>query len=242
MHNPPEFPATRLLVLLGLMLLGVVLLMCATAPDLAPDQKACPDGFDCPLVVEELLHARSGESNLPRGAATGVVLDLPPELRTKNWGGGSCVHASNCNQLLQMDMPELAAWWRKTYRGGEYDTRLIQRLEAAGLRYAYVHDRQGQDSDGDGKSDGEEYFDWCTRTRRGAGIFFKPSHSINFVGMDDEWVYLLDNNATSYPEAKGHYERVARSAFFRQWRGYGGFAWTIIGQPVPHTPHVELEL
>lgn len=164
---------------------------------------------------------------MPRGTLIGnyegVVLDLPPEVRTKNWGGGSCVHASTVNLLLQMGMDDMAKWWRNTYSGGEYDSRLISRMEAAGLRYAYTH--------GD-----PSFFDWVTRTRRGAGIFYKPSHSINFVGRDSQNAYLLDNNATSYPEAHGQYETVEFNTFVQRWKGFGGFAWTLIYDPPPSVP------
>lgn len=164
-----------------------------------------------------------------------IALELPPELRTKNWGGGSCVHASNVNLLKWMGLAELATWWRANYSGGEYDSRLIKRLEAAKLRYAYVH--AGADRNGNGKDDGEEFIEWACRTRRGCGIFYKPVHSINCVGIDANYVYLLDNNATDYPERVGHYERVPRADFFRLWRTqYGGFAWTLIYQPPPTTP------
>jgi hypothetical protein len=187
-------------------------------------------GSDCPIDQVAQL-PRAGE--LPVRAKTGVVLELPPEVRTRNWGGGSCVHASNVNLLKQMGQHELAEWWRRNYSGGEYDTRLVSRLEAAGLRYAYISDRSGRDSDGDGTNDGEEFLFWCQRTGRGAGIFYKPSHSINFAGQDEQYVYLLDNNATTYPERVGYYERAGHADFFRRWRGFGGFAWTLIYDPIP---------
>jgi hypothetical protein len=176
-------------------------------------------------------------SDVPVMATVGVALDLPPELRTKNWGGGSCVHASNVNLLKWMELWSLADWWRKTYSGGEYDTRLVARLEQAGLRYAYVHG--GVDNNANGRDDGEEFLEWCARTRRGAGIFYKPQHSINLVGLDEQYAYLLDNNATDYPERIGHYERVPRAEFFRKWRGFGGFAWTLVYDPTPPQPFVE---
>lgn len=174
--------------------------------------------------------------NVTTPTATIIAMDLPPEVRTKNWGGGSCVHASNVNLLYQMDMLEEAIWWRKNYSGGEYDTRLIKRLESANLSYAYINDENGVDRDRNGITDGEDFLNYCVRTGRGAGIFYKPSHSINAVGMDDRYVYLLDNNNTTYPEANGHYERVNRKDFFPKWRSYGGFAWTLIHQPVPRRP------
>lgn len=195
---------------------------------------ACGLATSCVLMA---ICPRESAIELPAGAGTGVVLELPPELRTKNWGGGSCVHASNVNLLIWQGQDELAAWWRRTYSGGEYNTRLVQRLEAAGLRYAFVNG--DRDADGDGESDGEEFLEWCVRTRRGAGLFYKPSHSINLVGLDAEYAYLLDNNATSYPERNGHYERVPRKEFFARWRGYGAFAWTLVLQPAPSQPYLE---
>lgn len=165
-------------------------------------------------------------SDLPPGTNLGVVMELPLELRQPNWGGGSCVHASNVMVLRHQGLFEMADWWRKTYSGGEYDTRLAQRLDAAGLRYAYAHND-------------EKFLMWCIRTRRGAGIFYKPSHSICCVGMDDTYVYLLDNNDVNRPEREGHYERVPREEFFLKWRGYGGFAWTLVYSPLPPEPHLE---
>lgn len=132
---------------------------------------------------------------------------------------------------------DLADWWRKSYAGGEYDTRLVQRLEAANLRYAYAYG--GSDKNGNGRDDGEEFIEWTVRTRRGAGIFYKPNHSINLVGLDETYAYLMDNNATDYPEQQGHWERVPRAEFFRRWRGYGGFAWTLVYDPPPEAPWVR---
>lgn len=192
---------------------------------------------DEPSQVERLAPRLQAAADVPDGTYLGVVLELPPELRTRNWGGGSCVHASNVNLLIHQGQLELAAWWRSNYSGGEYDDRLITRLEAAGVRYAYAHG--GSDRNGDGRDDGEAFIEWAIRTRRGAGIFYKTNHSINIVGLDEQYAYLLDNNAVDYPERNGHYERVPRAEFFRRWHGYGGFAWTLVYDPPPPPPFVE---
>lgn len=155
---------------------------------------------------------------------TGVVLDLPYEYRTKNWGGGSCVHATTVNLLKWMGQDELAIWWRNNYSGGEYDDRLIKRMEAANLKYAYIHAREK------GAAAGRNFLEWCSRTRRGAGIFYKPNHAINYIGQDATYVYLLDNNATKI------YEPVPVSTFYSNWMGFGGFAWTLVYNPPPHEP------
>lgn len=168
---------------------------------------------------------RLAVDSVPRGAHVGVSMDLPPAMRTKNWGGGSCVHASTVSLLKWQGQYEMADWWRETYIGGEYATRLVNRMEQAGLRYAYT-------SEGD-----MQFLEWAHRNRLGAGLFFFPAHAINFVGMDDKYVYLLDNNNVSYPEDRGHYRRIDIGTFRRKWRDYyGGFAWTIVSLSPPPPP------
>ena len=185
-----------------------------------------------PITKQARLLPRAAD--VPAGTNLGVVMKLPPQYRTRNWGGGSCVHASCVSLLRWNGLMELADWWRRTYSGGEYDTRLVQRLEAAGVRYAFAYG--GDDANRDGRDDGEEFLRWCIRTRRGAGIFYKPQHSINLVGMDTRYAYLLDNNATDYPERTGSYEKVPLATFFRAWHGFGGFAWTLVYDPPPEAP------
>lgn len=160
----------------------------------------------------------------PAGTPQGVVMDVPPRLRTENWGGGSCVHASTVTLLRWHGLSAMADWWRQQYSGGESSDRLVKRMEAAGLRYAYT-------AQGDVR-----FLEWCVRTGRGAGIFYKPKHAINLTGLDDQYAYLLDNNATDYPENQGHWERVPREHFERAWQEYGGFAWTLVYSPPPPLP------
>lgn len=159
--------------------------------------------------------------------AQNLALDLPLEMRTKNWGGGSCVHASTVNLLLNANKEDLAKWWRQTYSGGEYADRLIQRMEAANLNFVYT------------KSADLSFIRWACETRRGCGVFYKPMHAINVAAMDDQYVYLLDNNATNYPERNGHYERVPIQEFQSKWRGYGGFAWALLDTPLPPRPYLD---
>jgi len=168
-------------------------------------------------------------SDVPPPYRVGPSMELPPKLREQNWGSGSCVHASTVMLLRWQGLYELADKWRKTYEGGEYSSRLIQRMEAAGLKYAYT-------LDGDVK-----FLEWCIQTRRGAGIFYKPSHAINLVGLDQNYAYLLDNNDPNRPERTGSYERVPRDEFIRAWRGYGGFAWTPVYYPPALLPKSDGE-
>ena len=176
-----------------------------------------PDG--CPVNIYRGVQTAAG---MPVTAYTGVVLDLPPELRMKNYSGGSCVWASCETVLRWMGQFEMADYFRQQYHGGENDTRLIARLEAAGLKYCW--------------SSEPSFFDWCQRTRRGCGIFYRPSHSITWVGKDATYDYILDNNDVNYPETHGHYDRVEHNAFIKAWHGYGSFAWSFIYDPAAGTP------
>lgn len=154
-----------------------------------------------------------------------VALDLPLELRCRNWGGGSCVHASTVNLWRNAKNDKMADWWRQEYSGGEYSDRLIDRLRAAGADCVYT------------KSADIEFLKWACSTGRGAGIFYKPSHAINVAAVDDEYVYLLDNNYVNYLEKKGNYEKIPIDDFVRAWKGYGGFAWALRYKPLPPRPY-----
>lgn len=161
----------------------------------------------------------------PAAFRTGPTMELPRALREQNWGGGSCVHASTVMLLRWQKNFAIADKWRATYSGGEYSSRLIQRMEAAGLRYSYT-------LDGD-----ERFLEWCIQTRRGAGIFYKPNHAICLVGLDKDYAYLLDNNYIDYPERNRGYEKVPRAEFMQRWKyEFGGFAWTPVYYPPPMLP------
>lgn len=147
-------------------------------------------------------------------------VDLPYELRMKNYSGGSCVHASTESVMRWQGMPELADWWRATYGGGESSGGLISKCNKAGIRFAYT-------TEGD-----VGFLDWVHRTKRGATIFYKPSHSINFYGWtpDGRQAILLDNNHTQ------EHEYVERETFIKKWKGFGGFALTPVYSPAPPRP------
>ena len=150
------------------------------------------------------------------------IVDVPPALRTSNWGGGSCVHASTVHLLHWQGQHELAAWWRGAYRGGEHASRLHKRLDAARLRYAYtVH--------GD-----VAFLEWAIRTRRGAGITYFPNHAVNLVHLDAEWAGILDNNRVD------EIIWIPRAEFLARWKAYGGWAWTLVYDPPPPVPYLNL--
>lgn len=158
------------------------------------------------------------------------AVDIPQEFRCRNWGGGSCVHASTVSKLRYHGYHDLADWWRRSYIGGEWVAcpdcgfTLIQKLDKAGVPYAYTNTGNPQ------------ILDDASRTRRAAVITYKPRHAINFLGYVNKggitYARLLDNNRT------GAYEYVEKNRFLRAWRGYGGNAVVLLLDPPP--PQVKL--
>lgn len=195
-------PATFMLLLSLLGLTGCALEI--KEPDAQPSQ-TCPTG-ECPYPTVT--------------AAEVPTVNLPLEARQKNWGGGSCVHASTVMCLRWQGLDEMADLWRKTYSGGEGSSGLNSKLEKNGLRYAYT-------TSGD-----VAFLEWACRTRRGSGITYGGNHYQLLVHLDNERAGILDNNAIH------KINWVPREQFIRAWKGYGGWACTVVYSPAPPMPHL----
>jgi hypothetical protein len=115
---------------------------------------------------------------------------------------------------------KLAEWWYNNYNSGEYEDRLIRRLDAAGLKFAYTNT-------GDVR-----FLEWAARNRVVIGIFYFRLHAVNLVDLDESYATLLDNNRVD------RYIRIPRREFIKNWQEkYGGFAWAILdGQSPPPYP------
>lgn len=157
----------------------------------------------------------------PKSIETPVV-NLPFELRQKNWvsreGEGSCVHASTSSMLHWQNQFELAKWWRSQYSGGEWSDQLRRRLDAAKIPYAYTERAN------------IKLLDDAHASRRGAIIWWKPSHCCTFVGWakgtdGKTYACILDNNRVQ------SFEFVERNAFHKAWANFGGFALTTLFDP-----------
>lgn len=185
--------------------------------DAAPNHPAPSDAAsrDAALLPSQVSRFAVAAESPDRRYAESPIMDLPQAMRQRNWGGGSCVHASTVHLLRWQGLHELAEWWRKTYAGGEYAGRLHDRLDKAGLRYAYT-------TSGDAA-----FLEWCLRTRRGAGITYWPAHAVNLVHLDERQAGILDNNRID------RIIWVPRDEFIRRWKGYGGWAWTVVYTPSP---------
>jgi len=167
----------------------------------------CPNG-SCPRPDRDQPPIRST-----------ISVNIPVELREANYARGSCVHASLETTLRHQGRYDLARWWRESYRGGEDAGGLEAKMERAGLRWAST-------TAGD-----PEFLEWVSRTRRSAVIFYKPNHAVTFVEfsrrLGKDTAKIIDNN---HP---GRYEHIEKKRFLRGWRGYGGFAATVVGTPPP---------
>ena len=159
---------------------------------------------------------------LPMAAAEQPGMNLPVALRQRNWLGpqkeGSCVHASLVTTLRWCNQFNLGERWRATYGDGEWDSRLRDRLDAAGVDYVFTV-----------KSD-PRFLDAVSLTRRGCILWWKPSHCCTFAGWVKgadgvQYAAIVDNN---HPEV---YEFTPREQFIRLWSGYGGFALTPVSKP-----------
>lgn len=167
--------------------------------------------------------------------------NLPLELRQKNWaskdretyGQGSCVFASLTSHSRWLNQLGLAEEVRSTFQGGEYETRLIQKLDALkskypDLEYAYTR-----------KAD-PRFLDWCNAERRGCILWWKPYHCCAFMGWvtraGKQYAVILDNNRTE------RFELTEREQFIRLWAGYGGFGLCLMYDPAPTVPYPSYEL
>ena len=188
-----------------------------------------------PLILLVLAGCDSGNVNvreLPAPSPEQPPANLPVELHQRNWTGslgqGSCVHASLVNHLRWLNKIELGERWRSTYADGEWDSRLRDRLDAAGVDYSYTL-----------KAD-PRFLDWASATRRGAILWWKPAHCCTFVGWIEregkQYAAILDNN---YP---GRFELTPREQFIRLWAGYGGFALTVLNDPSSSLPYRSYEV
>jgi hypothetical protein len=141
------------------------------------------------------------------------TMNLPPEARCRNYGGGSCVCASTISLLRWQGREDLAAALRNSCSGGQSSASLHSKLERLGVRYAST-------TSGD-----VAFLEWAVRTRRGCGLTYYPMHYVNLVDLTAEHATLLDNNRV------GQYITIPRDEFIRRWRGYGGWATAVVYAP-----------
>ncbi len=140
--------------------------------------------------------------------------DVPVALRQLNYGP-SCAHASLIVVLRMQGHYRMARWWRQTYYGGEQSWQLAERVERAGLRFAYTN------------TGNERFLDWCAETRRCAVIWYYTRHAVTFAGYRNGQAVIIDNR---WPERD---VLIPKDVFVQNWKNFGGFALTVVYTPPP---------
>lgn len=180
------------------------------------DDVVIDDGRGCP---DDTCSAASA---LPPWVETIPPVDLPAVLRQANYGGGSCMHAALISVLRWQGYTELAERWRRSHGGAAGVWDLARLADRHQLDYAWT-------TSGDAR-----FLEWCSETRRGAAIHFKPVHACAFFGYvvrnGVRYAVVCDNND---PDTL---EYVEAERFLTQWRSYGGLALTVVGTPANPRP------
>jgi hypothetical protein len=146
------------------------------------------------------------------------IVDIPENVRVKNYAGGSCVYASTESAFMQVNAPDWAAYYRQEHSGGSGAETLGRYLTKDGVRYV-------QTTSGD-----VSVLEWAMRTRRMVIIAYHPSHYVNLVHLDSQWAGILNNNHVH------DIEWISASEFIRNWKGYGGEATVLLYDPIPPLP------
>ena len=148
---------------------------------------------------------------------------VPEHFRYENYAGGSCVHASLATAMMYFNQPELADTWTDTFRGGEYSSRLHNRLDMMQIDYRFT------------TSGSIEFLDYQMEFQQPCIVTYKTSHMCLLVGLDpvylwdgDKWLvnqapkaHVIDPN---YPD---RIEVLSRDGFLQNWRSNGGWATTV---------------
>ena len=175
---------------------------------------------------------------MPELELAAPVVNLPIELRQSNWvsneaetrGQGSCVFASMVSHAQWQNRPDIAAYIRKNFSGGETETGLIAKLDAMKAHFPdldYSYTRRAD----------PRFLDWCDERRCGCILWWKPYHCCKFTGWVDrqgtQYASILDNNHTE------QLELTESEQFIRLWAGYGGFGLALLFPPGPNVPYVS---
>jgi len=138
--------------------------------------------------------------NPPGASGYTEVLDIPKAYRVKNYAGGSCVYASTSCSLHTGGKHDLAKWVRANHSGAAYATDVMKIYDDAGLKYTY--------------GEGMDFLRACHARRLPSLIGWPRGHVVNFVGIDSQYVWLIDNNSPD------EYTRIPINEFRNEWQGW----------------------
>jgi hypothetical protein len=153
------------------------------------------------------------------------VANLPISLRQRNWlspsGQGSCTHATIVSALRWQCRPHSADNWRATHSGGETPQSLGAQLDAEGIRYTETLNKTDV-----------AFLEQATLTRRGCLVTVMGGrHAVFLAGLDDQFAYLIDNNAPD------ELQIVERQTFIAEWQN--SFSWGLCLLYSPASPLPE---
>ena len=138
--------------------------------------------------------------NPPGATGNTQTLDIPHAYRVKNYARGSCVYASTSCSLHTEGKHDLAKWVRANHSGPAYASDVMRIYDDAGLKYTY--------------GEGMDFLRSVHSARFSSLIGWPEGHVVNFVGIDSNYVYLLDNNWID------EYRRIPINTFRREWQGW----------------------
>lgn len=143
--------------------------------------------------------------------ADAQIIQPPKEIRQANYGP-SCAHAATITMLNWQEQPEMGAWWRQSYRGGETFYGLSSKAIYAKLDYAILRN---------GKLGILEY---ATATRRGAVIDWGGRHAVFFCGFLGDTASIVNPNTSRI-------HTFEKNAFIAYWRRSGGRSFMTLYSP-----------
>lgn len=139
--------------------------------------------------------------NPPGAIGYNQTLDIPQAYRVKNYTKkGSCVYASTSCSLHTQHKHDLAKWVRSNYSGGANSEDVMEIYDKAGLKYSY--------------GEGMNFLREVHKSRFSSLIGWPYGHVVNFVGIDENYVYILDNNQIE------EYKAIPIDRFRQQWQGW----------------------
>jgi len=139
--------------------------------------------------------------NPPGAEGYTQTLDIPQAYRVKNYTRrGSCVYASTSCSLHSQHKHDLAEWVRANHSGPANAEDVMEIYDNAGLKYSY--------------GEGMDFLRRVHQSRLSSLIGWPYGHVVNFVGIDEKYVYLLDNNWTE------EYKAVPINRFRNEWQGW----------------------
>lgn len=151
-------------------------------------------------------------------------IKIPQAIKQRNWGGGSCVHASMMVLFRWQGHPEIAKMWGQKYSGGERWWGLEDKLRKEKIPFASTVGRYDVG-----------FLERAISTRRGCiavvTVYEPGDHMVTLTELTDTQVGYVDSNDVS------RVIHMPRDQFLEMWRTAGSWACTPMFAPPPPLSH-----